>query len=70
MGAKEIIEEIERLPLSERMLILEQVLKSIRKNELKERMDYAVGELMNDYRTDKDLTALTEIDFEDFYEAR
>lgn len=33
-------------------------------------MTLAADRLANDYRTDKDLIAFTNIDFEDFYETR
>ena len=70
MKAKDIIKEIQRLPLSKQMLVAELILKSIRERELKEKMEKAVDDLMNDYLTDKELTIFTNIDFEDFYETR
>jgi hypothetical protein len=33
-------------------------------------MNLAAEALLSDYKTDKDLTAFTNIDFEDFYETR
>ncbi len=70
MGTKEIINEIQRLPINKRMLIIERTLKSIRESELKKGIDEAVNELFVEYKTDKDLTAFTNLDFENFYEAR
>jgi len=70
MGTKELIREIQRLPISKRMLVIEQTLKSIRESEVNDNMEKAVDALLNDYQTDKDLTAFTEIDFENFYETR
>jgi len=70
MGAKEIIKEIQRLPIPKRMLIIERTLKSIRKSELNKKIKIAVDTLLNDYQSDKELTAFTGIDFENFYEAR
>jgi len=70
METLEIIKQIERLPLEKRMLILERTLKSIREIEIKGKMNLAVTELQEEYRTNKDLTAFTDIDFENFYEPR
>ena len=70
MGTKELLREIERLPVSKRILVIEQTLKSIRQAELKARIDKAVNTLMHGYRSDKELTTFTDIDFENFYETR
>ena len=43
---------------------------SIRAHEDKSQLNKAAMALQSDYKTDKDLTALTSIDFEDFYEAK
>jgi len=45
------------------MLILEKTVKSIRENEIKNKMARAVSELMEEYRSNKELTTFTEIDF-------
>ena len=52
------------------MLIIERTLKSIRESELKKKMEKAVDTLLSDYRADKELIAFTDIDFDNFYEAR
>ncbi|HKK40351.1 MAG TPA: hypothetical protein VJ949_13095 [Cryomorphaceae bacterium] len=70
MGTNELISEIQRLPINKRMMVVELILKSIRQGELKKQMENAVDTLMDDYRSDKELTAFTKIDFENFYEAR
>jgi hypothetical protein len=70
METKEIIQQIENLPVEKRMLIIEQALKSIREKEIKGKMNKAVEDLQEEYKTNKDLTAFTEIDFENFYEPR
>ena len=70
MKAKEIIKEIQRLPLTKQMLVAELILKSIRERELKEKMEKAADDLLDDYLTDNELTIFTNIDFEDFYETR
>ncbi len=70
METIDIIKQIEKLPVEKRMLIIEIILKSIRERELKETMSKAVEELQEEYKTNKDLTAFTDIDFENFYESR
>lgn len=66
----EIIKQIEQLPVEKRMLIIEKTLKSIREREIKGKMSRAVDELREEYITNKNLTAFTDIDFDNFYESR
>lgn len=57
MEAAEILREIKKLPLTKRIWVVEETLKSIRKNEIKERMTVAVDNLLEDYNHDKNLVA-------------
>ncbi len=70
MGTKELIREIQRLPVGKRMLVIERTLKSIRESELKKKMEKAADTLLSDYKLDTELTAFTNIDFDNFYEAK
>ena len=70
METKEIIQQIVKLPIEEKLLVIEQTLKSIREREIKEKMSKAVAELQEEYKTNKELTAFTDIDFDNFYESR
>lgn len=70
METKEIIKQIEKLPVEKRIVIIEQTLKSIREKETKRKISKAVEELREEYRTNRGLTAFTDIDFENFYESR
>ncbi|MBU2444152.1 MAG: hypothetical protein KJ666_01080 [Bacteroidetes bacterium] len=70
MKTNDIIKEITRLPINRRIFIVEQTLKYIRVKEEKNNIKKAVNALLNDYSTDKKLTEFTDIDFEEFYEAR
>lgn len=56
--------------MDKRLKIVEQTLKSIRETESKNQLERAAVALFGDYATDKELTTLTSLDFEDFYEAR
>ena len=70
MKTDEIIKEIERLPIPKRIYVIEKAIQLIRKQEDAIQMKNAVNDLMTDYKSDKELTAFTNLDMEDFYEAR
>ena len=70
MRTSELIKEIERLPLQKRILVIEKTIHTLRKLEDNNQMVKAANLLLSDYKTDSELTALTTLDFEDFYEAR
>ena len=70
METKKLIEQIKELPLEDKMLLIEQTLKLIREKDLKDKMIKAVQELQEDYKSNKELTSFTDIDFDTFYESR
>jgi hypothetical protein len=70
MQALEIIREINRLPLTKRFYVVEETIKSIKKEEMGNQMELAANELYDDYKNDKELTAFTSLDFDTFYETR
>lgn len=70
MQTAELIEEIKRLPLTKRFFVVEETLKSIKKEELKHQIELAVDELYGDYANDKELTAFTSLDLDNFYETK
>jgi hypothetical protein len=49
---------------------VEETIKSIKKEEMSHQMEWAANELYNDYANDKELTAFTTLDFENFYETK
>jgi hypothetical protein len=61
MKANDIIKEIQRLPLSKRIHVVEKTIYSIRKEAEKENLKKAANELLSDYQTDENLTIFTEI---------
>ncbi|RTQ51637.1 hypothetical protein EJV47_07505 [Hymenobacter gummosus] len=69
MTAASIIREIEALPLTEKLLVVERTLKSIRTNREKA-LKTAADSLYDDYKSDAELTVFTQLDAESFYEAR
>jgi hypothetical protein len=70
METTEIINEIGNLPTYKRMFIVEEIVRSIRLDNQKTTLENAVEQLYNDYKNDKELTEFTQLDCEDFYEAR
>ncbi len=70
MQTIDIIHEIQRLPLTKRFYVVEETIKSIKKEEMNHRMELAANELFEDYTNNKELTAFTTLDIEHFYEAK
>lgn len=64
MKTKELIEEIQKLPVRKRIYIIERSMRLIRKQEEGSLMRKAAEELYEDYSTDKNLTAFTNPDCE------
>jgi hypothetical protein len=70
METVEIIQKIDSLPMTQKMLIVEKIIHSIREEEQKTILEKAADALYNDYKNDKNLTDFTSLDYEEFYEAR
>lgn len=70
MQTIDIIHEIQRLPLTKRFYVVEETIKSIKKEEMNHQMELAANELFEDYTNNKELTAFTSLDIEHFYEAK
>ena len=71
----QIIDAIKQLSLAEKLQIIELIFRDIRSETLKieqaDKQRRAAAELLlSDYQSDKELTAFTALDREDFYEAR
>ena len=58
------------MPISKRIYVAEKTIQSIRTQEDKSVMKEAADLLYSDYKTDKNLTAFTNLDFVDFYETK
>ncbi len=69
MTTTNIIRELERLPLTDKLFVIERTLKSIR-TEKEKNLKRAVDSLYDDYKSDKELTIFTQLDKEPFYETR
>ena len=70
METNEIISEIEKLTVKERLQLIERTARTIQMDDEKEQMRSAADQLNDDYKNDAELTAFTDLDLEDFYEAR
>jgi len=70
MKTFDLMQEIQRLPLNKRFYVVEETIKSIKNEELHHQMELAAHELYEDYVNDKELTAFTSLDFENFYETK
>ncbi len=69
MTTANIISALERLPLTDRLFVIERTLRSIR-TEKEKSLRHTVDGLYDDYKTDKELTAFTQLDTEPFYETK
>lgn len=67
--AETFSEIINKLSLTDKLLIIEKTLKAIRQDSEPD-LDHAVNTLYNDYKTEKELTIFTQLDSESFYVAR
>lgn len=70
MFTTDLIKEIQRLPLTKRVYVVEETLKSIKREESQNQMKLAADELHEDYVNDKELTIFTSIDLDNFYQAK
>jgi hypothetical protein len=81
MVQTQILTEIERLPIPDRLTLLEDALRVIRRDlqqakpasrqaDRSKQLADAANSLLADYATDAELTAFTVLDGEDFHAAR
>lgn len=70
METSDLILEINRLPLSKRFYLVEEILKSIKKEKMEQQMKLEANELFYDYANDKELSVFTSLDLENFYETK
>jgi hypothetical protein len=64
----DLLNQIYQLPLSDRLLIVERTVRSMRTDAGE--LEKSAALMSAEYRTNKELTAFTQLDMEDFYEAR
>jgi hypothetical protein len=69
MSTKEIIEGINKLSFTEKIRVIEKVLKTLHESR-DSKLEEAAKLLSSDYKRGKNLTAFTSLDFEKFYESK
>jgi len=70
METEALIKEIQQLPVSQRMYLAERIIHSIREQSERTQLEEATELLLEDYKSDSELTIFTSIDLDDFYETR
>jgi hypothetical protein len=68
MQTAALLNQIYQLPFSDRMLIVERTIHSMRTET--GALETAAALMSAEYRNNKELTAFTSLDVENFYEAR
>ena len=70
METAAIVNELSNLSIYKRMIIVEQLIRSIRLDNKDKDLEIAADRLLEDYKYDKELTIFTQLDGEDFYAPR
>jgi hypothetical protein len=70
MKTRDLIKEIQKLPVRKRIYVIERSMHLMRKQDEEDQMKKAADELYEDYLSDQELTAFTNLDYENFYETR
>lgn len=69
MSTAQLIDEINKLTISERILVLEKTIQSLKTKPYTDMQEAALL-LLSDYENDKELTSFTFLDQENFYETK
>lgn len=67
MGTNDIIKEIERLPVQQRIYVIEKAIHSIPNYEEKHQKINTERALLSDYGDENDLPVFSDLDLEDLY---
>lgn len=59
MSVQDIFNQVIKLPVEDRIKLMEEVLKSIRQKKVNQEIERSVEKLAEEYRTDPELTAFT-----------
>ena len=70
MQTAELLQEISRLPITKRYYVVEETIKAIKNEQVNHDLEFAAEKLYADYSNDKELTAFTSLDFQNFYETK
>lgn len=70
MSKAELLKEIDKMPLHEKLSLLERAIKDIIKQTNENELTVAADSLENEYKTNAELTVFSTLDIEDFYETK
>lgn len=70
MSTSDILKEINMLPFSEKLFIIEKALKDVLRYNYEHQMTIAAEALENEYKTNTELIAFSNLDIEGFYETK
>ncbi len=70
METLDIMQEIQQLPLDKKFWVVQETIKSIKREEINNQLESSVRDLYEEYATNKELTIFTNLDLENFYEAK
>jgi hypothetical protein len=71
MSTRQIVDEIEKLPLDEKIKLMQvMVMRIAKEKEQAGSLHKGAEVLLSDYENDKELTVFTSLDKENFYETR
>ncbi|MDZ4824350.1 MAG: hypothetical protein SH856_12905 [Flavobacteriales bacterium] len=63
MSIQQIITEIQLLPIDQRLKVVEETVKSIKQKEIRQQMSLPAESFQEEYKTNKELTAFSKLDF-------
>lgn len=70
MKTNDLIKEIQRLPKSQRIELAEKIIHSLKEPNGSGELAVAANALIEEYKSDEELTVFTSLDLEGFYEAK
>ena len=70
MSKAELLKEIDKMPLHEKLSLLERAIKDIIKQTNEKELSVAAESLEIEYKSNAELTVFSTLDIEDFYETK
>ena len=70
MSKAELLKEIDKMPLHEKLALLERAIKDIIKQTNEKELSVAAESLEIEYKSNAELTVFSTLDIEDFYETK
>ncbi len=70
MSKAELLKEIDKMPLHEKLSLLERAIKDMIRHANENELTVAAESLEHEYKTNVELTVFSTLDIEDFYETK